>query len=88
LHPLLSHSFTHHDLFRWLYEWIIALDACFKLSSKASGGAKRSDDEPTLAPGSGVFVKEDDYKACLKKNKKAADVRTRDHEVITSHRLF
>jgi hypothetical protein len=59
-----------------MYEWILSLDACFKLSSKASGGAKRSNDEPSLAPGSGVFVKEDDYQACLKKNKKAAEVHT------------
>jgi hypothetical protein len=56
-----------------MYEWILAIDACFKLSSKY-GGAKRSHDEPSLAPGSGVFVKEDKYQDCLKKNRKAAEV--------------
>jgi hypothetical protein len=71
-----------------LYKWILALDACFKLSLKSSGGAKRSHDGPVLALGSGVFVKEDDYQACLKKNKKVADVRAQYHEMITPHRLF
>jgi hypothetical protein len=51
----------------------MAVDACFKLSQK--GGAKsRSDDDPELTSGHGVFVNEDEYQSLLKKHSKLVQV--------------
>jgi hypothetical protein len=66
----------------------MAVDACFKLSQK--GGAKsRSDDDPELASGNGVFVNEDDYQAILKKNAKLVQVACRFHvrRAVSEHFL-
>jgi hypothetical protein len=54
----------------------MAVDACFKLSQK--GGAKsRSDDDPELTSGHGVFVNEDEYQSLLKKHSKLVQVTSR-----------
>jgi hypothetical protein len=58
---------------RWLYEKIYTIDACFKLSMKA-GGKKRSDNDPELASGFGVFVNEDHYQETLRKNANVLEV--------------
>jgi hypothetical protein len=54
-------------------EKVLAIDACFKLSLKG-GGKKRSDHDPELASGYGVFVNEDEYQQVLQANPRAADV--------------
>jgi hypothetical protein len=69
----LSYHRTFLKICSWLEEKVLAVDACFKLSQK--GGAKsRSDDDPELASGNGVFVNEDDYQSILKKNAKLVQV--------------
>jgi hypothetical protein len=62
-----------HVFFRWLYKKIYAIDACFKLSMKGSG-KKRSENDPELASGFGVFVNEHDYQDTLRKNANVAEV--------------
>jgi hypothetical protein len=41
-----------------------------------AGGKKRSDDDPVLAPGNGVFVTPEPYEAHLKNHAKDRDVST------------
>jgi hypothetical protein len=70
----LRHTFLKID--SWLEEKVLAVDACFKLSQK--GGAKsRSDNDPELTSGHGVFVNEDEYQSILKKNSNLVQVKSR-----------
>jgi hypothetical protein len=56
-----------------LYEKFYALDACMKLSVK-DGKTKRSQNDPELLPGCGVFVHNEEYLDCLKRNAKVPQV--------------
>jgi hypothetical protein len=51
-------TYTHYGIVSWLNEKVYALDACFKLSMKQGSALKRSNDDPELLPGNGVFVDE------------------------------